>query len=185
MEKFNHWSSPLGEIKADFPPFIEELAMREQWNIRCHPEDKQFNDLSDILLGERFPENPNSVVQGNGGAKVLWLSPTEWLLVKDKEIGEQIEKIRSITAHLSITDVSANRVILSLTGENARTILSKCCDFDFHPEVFHKSRCAQTLMAKSQAIIECTGENEFHIYVRNSFSRYVAEILIDASREFC
>jgi sarcosine oxidase subunit gamma len=44
-------------------------------------------------------------------------------------------------------------------------------------------RCAQTLLAKAQVIIERREEPAFYLYVRTSFAGYVADWLLDAATE--
>ncbi len=184
MAKFDHWSSPLGDVESKLPDFIECLAVCEQWNVRCDPDDPEFKNFSSALIGEDLPLQPNRSIMGKKGVKALWLAPNEWLIISNDSLDTNMAAAQKFMAHTAMTDLSSNRVIFALKGSNAREILAKYCDFDFHPSVFSVGSCAQTLFAKSQTIIECTAANEFHIYVRNSFSRYVADLLIDASREF-
>ena len=184
MAKFDHWSSPIGELEKELPRFIERHPVCEQWNVRCDPDDPEFRNFSAALIGEALPLQSNRTITGKNGVKALWLAPDEWLVISNSSLDENIEAVQKVKAHTAVTDLSANRLIFSIKGADARVILAKCCDFDFHPSVFAIGNCAQTLFAKSQALIECIAEDEFHIYVRNSFSRYVAELLIDASKEF-
>ena len=51
---------------------------------------------------------------------------------------------------------------------------------DLDPGSFGPDRCAQTLLAKAQIIIELRDDDPaFHIYVRSSFAGYVADWLLD------
>src|SRR6185312_4761521 len=86
--------------------------------------------------------------------------------------------------HYSITDVSASRVILEISGKNARTVLAKGCSLDLHAQSFTPLKCAQTLLAKAQIILQCMDDRPtFRLYVRNSFAHYVVEWLLDAAAE--
>jgi sarcosine oxidase subunit gamma len=60
----------------------------------------------------------------------------------------------------------------------------KSSEVDFHPRAFAPGNCVQTLIAKSQAIVEQVGRETFHIYVRNSFSRYAGAWLAEALVEY-
>ena len=63
-------------------------------------------------------------------------------------------------------------------------MLAKGCSLDLHAEAFTPSRCVQTLLAKSQIILQCIDDRPaFRLYVRNSFAHYVVEWLLDAAAE--
>lgn len=184
MAKFNHWVSRVNVLESEFPEFLKVIPGQEQWNVRCDPNAKIFPRIGDDLIGAGLPTQPNRVEAGTKERKALWLGPDEWLVMSEDALQERVSKLLEMEGHFAITDISANRVILSLSGKFAREILAKSCDFDFHPNVFSKGCCAQTMLAKAQVIVECPDTNIYYIYVRNSFARYVSEWLIDASREF-
>ena len=85
---------------------------------------------------------------------------------------------------VAVNDVSANRTIFALEGPHCHHVLMKSSEVDFHPRVFAPGDCVQTLIAKSQAIVEQLDEELFHIYVRSSFSRYVGSWLAESLAEY-
>lgn len=105
---------------------------------------------------------------------VLWLGPSEWLVVD----GVLIDLPGGV-------DVSANRTTLELRGPHARDILEKGCTLDLHPRSFATGHCAQTTVARTQVILwQIADEPAYHLLVRNSFAQYLADWLVDAASEY-
>jgi sarcosine oxidase subunit alpha len=74
-------------------------------------------------------------------------------------------------------DVSGQRTVLELAGPGALEVLTTGCPIDLHPSVF--TGHAQTFLAKTPVILERDGA-AYRIYVRSSYTRYLAEWLLDA-----
>jgi sarcosine oxidase, subunit gamma len=121
-----------------------------------------------------FPApSPGQAIQWDDRA-VLWLGPTEWLVMDGTPI----------TLRGGV-DVSANRTTIELTGPHARDILEKGCALDLHPRAFAAGRCAQTTLARAQVILwQTSDEPTYHLLVRNSFAQYLADWLVDAGHEY-
>jgi len=117
-----------------------------------------------------FPVEPNATAEVNGHT-VLWLGPDEWLV-----LGGHEDDYPSAAA----VDVSANRVVLELKGDDAADVLAQGCSLDLHPSVFIPGSCAQTLLARAQVILLRREERTFHILVRPSLAAYLRAWLADA-----
>jgi len=183
MGKFEHWHSPFEGQENLFSDALKAQPFTAQVNLRGNPDDGVFNGWVKDSLDLELPLEPNRISEGKG-CKALWLGPDEWLVIgSDEGLASDLSSPPD-GLHSAVTDVSANRVILELSGPHARDVLSKSCELDFHPRVFGTGMVVQTLLAKSQAIIEQVGGDRYHLYVRNSFARYVAEWLSDALLEF-
>jgi sarcosine oxidase subunit gamma len=118
-----------------------------------------------------FPVEPNST-ETVDGKTVLWLGPDEWLVLGGSE-GDYPHSAAAV-------DVSANRVILELTGADAVDVLAQGCSLDLHPSAFAPGSCAQTLLARAQVILVRPGESGFLVLVRPSFAPYLRAWLEDA-----
>jgi sarcosine oxidase, subunit gamma len=119
-----------------------------------------------------------------GQKTILWLGPDEWLLVDDpEEHAHTAAKLRSALQgiHAAVVDVSASRAVLVLSGPHAEETLAKAATLDFHVRAFPVGSCAQTNIARTQGIIHRAGPEEFRIFVRASFARYLAAWLGDAN----
>jgi sarcosine oxidase subunit gamma len=112
------------------------------------------------------PVAPNTVV-----GDAIWLGPDEWLVLGGRE-ADYAELPAAV-------DVSANRVCLELSGDEAAAVLARGCALDLHPSVFPPGRCAQTLVARAQVILYRT-EDAFRLLVRPSFADYLRAWLRDA-----
>jgi sarcosine oxidase, subunit gamma len=149
--------SPL----ADHPlaPGLVELPFRTAINVRG-------------TAG--FPTPAPGAVVPWGARSVLWLGPAEFLVVD----GDPVDLPGGV-------DVSANRTTIELSGPHARDILEKGCALDLHPRVFTAGRCAQTAIARAQVILwQLSDAPVYHLMVRGSFARYLADWLVDAAGEY-
>ena len=119
---------------------------------------------------------------------ILWLGPDEWLVVTpDRRLARIERTLRDALEgqHAALTDVSHGRAVLVLSGPDARAVLAKGCSVDLHPRVFGPGRCAQSRLAKCQALIhQTTDAPEFEIHVQRSFAEYAWTWLEDAGQEF-
>jgi sarcosine oxidase subunit gamma len=83
----------------------------------------------------------------------------------------------------SIVDVSANRTVLEIGGPKGPELLAHGVPIDLDARSFGPDRCAQSLLAKAQVIVESRADQAFDVYVRTSFASYVADWLLDAAAE--
>ncbi|MFG1922917.1 sarcosine oxidase subunit gamma [Cryptosporangium sp. NPDC048952] len=128
---------------------------------------------------------PNTWVTVNDGREI-WLGPDERLLTNATEAPWEYEaRIRAELAAGEdvVTDVSAQRIQLHLTGEHARDVLAKGCAIDLHPTVFPAGSAAQTRLGQAGVILLSLTEG-YLVIVRSSFAGYLADWLLDAVDEF-
>ncbi len=185
-------SSPLSRYADHFAAVGDRAAMREipfqtQISLRGDPDDTGFTTVVREVVGCDLPTGANTVLRnGHRQRSILWLGPDEWLIVGEEgsEVGAELTKAFS-DRHVSVLDASANRVIIEISGPGAREVLARGCSLDLHPREFATDQCAQTLLAQVQIILEqTTNAPTFRIYVRPSFSRYLADWLLNAVSEF-
>jgi sarcosine oxidase, subunit gamma len=133
-----------------------------------------FRTAVNVQGTARFPTPAPGRVATWGERSVLWLGPSEWLVMD----GDPIELPGGV-------DVSANRTTLRLSGPHARDILEKGCTLDLHPRTFTTGHCAQTTVARTQVILwQLSDESTYDLLVRGSFAQYLADWLVDAAREY-
>jgi sarcosine oxidase, subunit gamma len=165
---------------------IRELPFLSQVNFRGEPSDTDLmKRIASRLGGLGLPLVPNTVLP-RGDHRALWLGPDEWLIVGPENQQDAINEALRVGlagAIGSIVDVSANRTVLEIHGPNARDLLAHGVPIDLDEKAFGPGRCAQTLLAKAQVIVERRYEEAaFYLYVRSSFASYVADWLLDAAR---
>jgi sarcosine oxidase, subunit gamma len=189
--------SPLARLEPVSSPDlgITELPFLTQIDLRVDPESGTAADIA-LTLGVPLPTEPNtSVSTGAGmpssdisasGTRVLWLGPDEWLVVGPSGDTGLEARLRAAagTGHAAVTDVSAQRTVLLVTGPRARDLLSHGCALDLHPRAFGPGRCAQTTLARAQVVLLAREDGAFHIFVRSSFANYLAAWLLDAAGEY-
>lgn len=165
---------------------LRELPFIAQINLRGDPAHQPFMTQSALVLGCAPPVIANQFASAERSA-ILWLGPDEWLVVANEDRNLEIESalraaLRGL--HHAVTDVSANRTVIEISGSDARTVLAKGCALDLHGTRFRNPQVAQTLLAKAQVILQCTDDRpQFRIFVRNSLASYVAQWLVDAAGE--
>lgn len=196
------WAARFDAASAQPEAFsIREIAFASQLNLRGDASSAAFAGPVTNALCCALPLAANTVSEGYGSA-ALWLGPHEWLLVAPEGRNSEgrnsegrnsegrnetlyallTETLRGL--HHSLTDVSASRTLIEISGEHARLVLAKGCPLDLHGSRFAPRQCAQTLLAKSQVILQCVDVRPtFRIFVRISFAPYLAEWLTDAAAE--
>ncbi|GII28981.1 sarcosine oxidase subunit gamma [Planotetraspora mira] len=161
---------------------IAEIPFLTQINLRVDPKSRAAADIG-LALGAPLPTEPGTCT--SAGADVLWMGPDEWLVVGP--VGDGLEEtIRTAagTAHVGITDVSAQRTVVAVDGPRSRDLLAHGCALDLHPRVFGPGRCAQTMLARAQVVLAAREDDGFRVFVRSSFAGYLADWLLDAAAEY-
>ncbi|GGX20334.1 sarcosine oxidase subunit gamma [Streptomyces chartreusis] len=166
---------------------LAELPVLTQVNVRLDAKGAAFEAVG-LALDLQLPLQPNTVVR-TGELTVLWLGPDEWLLIgRPGGEGELESRIREAAGDepVSVTDVSAQRTTLLVTGPRARDLLAHGCPLDLHPRSFGSGRCAQTTLGRTQAVLVARDEPRagFWVLVRSSFAGYLADWLLDAATEY-
>ncbi|MFC7588680.1 sarcosine oxidase subunit gamma family protein [Nonomuraea antimicrobica] len=72
--------------------------------------------------------------------------------------------------------MSGQRTVLELSGPSAEDVLITGCPLDLHTLPGH----AQTLLGRTSVVLERRDPETYRIYVRSSYTRYLAEWLLDA-----
>jgi sarcosine oxidase subunit gamma len=134
------------------------------------------------LAGIPLALTPNRVAVA-GGLRVLWLGPDEWLVVAEGDAPDLLPRLERAVAgrRAAVTDLSASRAIIELTGVKARDLLAAGCGFDMHPRVFGPGQCAQTLLARVPVILDQLSDApHYRVLVRRSYARWLVDWMIDA-----
>jgi sarcosine oxidase subunit gamma len=166
---------------------LAELPFLAQIDLRLDPKGPAA-EAAGLALGAPLPLEPCTAVR-SGDLAVLWLGPDQWLVVGPPGTQEDLEaRLRKAAgeAHTSVTDVSAQRTTLLVSGPRARDLLAHGCSLDLHPRVFGTGRCAQTTVARTQVVLVAREEVRagFWLLVRPSFAGYLADWLLDAAAEY-
>ena len=178
--------SAMSAASTDGVVSLSELPASEQVGLRGPPDDQAFVAAVRGVLDLPLPAANNFTSRDD--LDVLWLGPDEWLIVRPEASDARLaDSLRAALGgqHAAVTDVSAARIVLELDGPKAGEVLAKGCGLDLHPRAFAPGRCAQTLLARAQVIIQQTDQAPtYRLYVRPSYAAYLASWLMDAMREY-
>lgn len=123
------------------------------------------------------PPDPNAAATWNE-RDVLWLGPDEWLVVGEAGSEGSIERELqdALAGHdQSVVDVSANRIVIELTG--GLDLLASGCGLDLDPNRWVPGMCTQTLFGGAQVILHQLDERTTRVFVRSSFTGYFMDRL--------
>lgn len=164
-------------------PFLGKLILRGT------PEDRDFLKAARKACGVDLPVEPNTVAEKDG-RRILWLGPTEWLV--RTEPGGETGLLNDLTKTFAgtpsgIVDVSDYYTVFRLAGPRARDVMAKGCPLDLHPRAFAADRCAQSVLAKADILIDAVRVDDhplFDLQVRWSMAIYLWDWLVSAGREY-
>jgi sarcosine oxidase subunit gamma len=186
--------SPLGDWAAKFAaapplvtvreiPFLSQVCLR----VDLSGDGGRVGELVAGVLGVGLPELPCTSARSDR-CEVLWLGPDEWLILGPDGAAEQLvtdlrAALAGVAAHHAVTDTSAQRTAVSLSGVGARRLLAKGCSVDLHPRVRANGSCVQTLVAQAGVVIVVHDDaaSDFLLLVRSSFAGYLAAWVLDAA----
>ena len=169
-------SSPLGRRMDDLERVgARELAFLTQLSVRVRGEG---GGTASVPL----PSAPNTWIE-HDGREFLWLGPDEWLVVAPP--GSRAEVLAALQRELAgadpgLFDVSANRTVIELAGEERFDLLEQGCGLDLHPSAWREGMCAQTLLAHVPVILQERDEAT-RVFVRPSFASSLLDWLVDAA----
>jgi len=105
-----------------------------------------------------LPEQPNGAASA-GGRVAIWIAPRRlWLVASAQDAGSLAGLPDRVAGRAAVTDLSHARVVLRLSGPEARTALAKLCRIDLHPKTFAAGRTAPTPLGQVPALIHCVDD---------------------------
>jgi|KBSSwiStaDraftv2_1062776.scaffolds.fasta_scaffold14938_5 sarcosine oxidase subunit gamma len=173
--------TPLGPLAAR----VRHVCSGERFSCR----EDAFRTLVEVRCADGSAAAAAAIVGGELPAVgrlamidtsfVIGLGPQWWMI--DAPDGRA--PLKSL-AGVSAVDVSAQRSPFVLEGTAVRDVLAHGMALDLHPDHFPEGAAAQTLLAKAAVIVARSGPDQYRVWVRASFARYLAMWLMDASVEY-
>jgi sarcosine oxidase, subunit gamma len=167
---------------------LREVPFLTMAGIRVDPDTEAGMRMSSLTGG--LPPGSGDV-RTSGDTAVLWLGPTEFLVVAPAEDHESPDRslIQELLAALAdgegqVVDLSANRTTFELSGPRARAVLEKGCSLDLHPRTFRPGTALSTEIGNIPAILWKTADETYRIFPRASFADFLGRWLLDAMREY-
>jgi sarcosine oxidase, subunit gamma len=180
------WTTAFQQLPAGVE--VKELPFLSQLSLRLDPSGPAAALVAKVL-GAAIPTTPCTFVRGSE-AEVLWMGPDEWLVVAAPGTQAQLQDALQTTLgdeFGTVTDVSAQRTTMRLSGALTREILARGCATDLHPRVSPAGTCVQTLLAQAGVTLLVDDDSPaaaVRLLVRSSFAPYVASWLVDACTEY-
>ena len=173
--------SRTADVIVSEHPFLGHI------NLRGDPASAVFCHAVRSALGCPPPMEPNTFVDAKS-MRACWLGPNEWLVICDGENERTLaDSLRSALSGqvAAVTEVSSGQTVVGLSGRRAIDLLAKGCPLDLHPRVFGPGRCAQTYIARADAlIIQTSASPSFELVVRRSYADYFWLWLTNAAAEY-
>jgi sarcosine oxidase subunit gamma len=170
---------------------IREVPFLTMVGLRAAPGSVAA-ELFAAHLGVRLPTACGAVTTGNG-LSVLWLSPDEYLVVSVPATapsgGAEPPLAHALAEALgrqpgSVTDLSANRTTLELSGPMARDVLEKGCPLDLHPRAFERGTAFVTSIGSVPVLLWKLEQERYWVLPRASFADFLGRWLLDAVVEY-
>jgi len=168
---------------------MEEKTPIGKINLRGNIENKDFVSKVGKILGIILPKESCST-STKEKITSLWLGPNEWLIVSNEKMPRDVntydlENILydniSKTNLGSVTNVTDQFTIFTLSGSNIIKTLSKSCSFNFELDNFTNSKVVQTILNHIDVTIHKRSEDNFDLYVRRSFAKHLWDWLKDSA----
>ncbi|WNE94315.1 sarcosine oxidase subunit gamma family protein [Streptomyces luomodiensis] len=178
------WQDRLARLPAGLR--VRELPFLTQLTLRVEPGGAAAKAV-EAALDTALPGPVRA--ESSGDVTVVWLGPDEWLLVApDGRRHELLTRLRTAIGEefATVTDVSAQRTTLALSGPLVRTVLAHGCAIDLDPRVTPVGACPTTLLARAPVtlVVRAEGASAVWLLVRSSFASYLATWLLDACTEY-
>jgi sarcosine oxidase, subunit gamma len=176
----HHGPAPAGVTLA-------ETKLAGAWNVQGDAAQPRFGEVVRRLFGIALPAAPNTSVAIDA-LTALWLGPTSWLLV-----GREASTLTDFSvsrdalnaAGGALFELGASRIAWTISGAHAATVLSKSCPLDFHPRVFAKGACAQSVFGHVNALFYKRDTTPvFTLMVARSFARDVWGALCASAAQY-
>ena len=170
---------------------FEELSNIPKINLRGKSNDTEFMKDVGEILNTFLPIEANTN-NANNDLKIIWLSPNEWLIQINNENKFQdiFSKLQSKLnpQNTAITDVTENRTIIKVKGENLYKLLAKFMVINLDKVLKKESSVAQTIFIKIPILIvrnhKDKEEPSIDIHANRSHTSYLYNLLVDGTQNF-
>ena len=172
------------KVENHFGVDIQELPFINKINVRIDINDNQNIIKCGRLINAILPIQPNTYVK-NDNVKAIWLGPNEWLITNNQNLYKNLKnEIGDIQA--SVTDVSENRTVIRISGDQIFKLLSKFLVLDLEKNLPDESSCAQTLFVKVPVLLVRNNNEkqipEIDIFTNRSHAKYIYNLIVDGSQ---
>ena len=183
------FNTPIAEKHSINNFSMEEKTPIGKINLRGNIENKDFVSKVGKILGIILPKKACST-SIKEKITTFWLGPNEWLIVSNERMPNEMNTYElenvlydniSKTNLGSVTNVTDQFTIFTLSGSNIIKTLSKSCPFDFESDSFVNNKVIQTILNRIDVTIHKKNESNVDLYVRRSFAKHLWDWLKDSA----
>ena len=180
-----HLAPALATTEHSLGVALREIPFTTQIGLRAAPGSSAHEALAEAT-GVGLPMRASEVAGDPGSVAVLWLGPDEFLVIGPEDGQPLLEDLSRGLGDLpgQVVDLSANRTIIAVEGEQARDLLEQGVPVDLHPRSFGPGQAVTTLLGPAPVLLWQTAEQSYRVLPRASFADYTARWLLDAAREY-
>lgn len=151
--------------------------------LRGASADAAFAAAASKALGLALPIEACTYKQ-TGAAKVMWLSPDEWMIACPRDrhaalVADLNEAVHGL--HSQVADNSGGTTQILIIGRHARDVLSHCTVYDL--DHLAEGRVVGTTFGKSSCYMHRAGDG-YCLVVRRSFADYIWRYLARAAEPY-
>lgn len=159
---------------------LSEAGYRSVVQVQAWPDTLKTVQavLMSELLAEELPPLGSAIKRRD--SVVAAISPGRFVLAGPQDLATRIEGALP-ASDAAVTDLSHGRVILTLEGEAAESVLQACVMIDLSGAAFASGRVAQTMIHHIDVMLHRVDEKRFDIWVLRSFAQSLAEWILDAA----
>ncbi len=138
-------------------------------------------------LGVAAPDAPKAVQSSD--ATLIWSGPDQFFVLSrgGKHTTETLAQ--TFASFASLSDQSHARVLISISGAKARTMLAKLSSIDLHPDAFAIGAAAATSMDHTSVTLwrggdKSDGQAVFNVLVFATFAVSLWHTVLDSAAEY-
>jgi sarcosine oxidase subunit gamma len=137
-------------------------------------------------FGVAAPETPKAA--GAADATLIWSGPDQFLVLSRGGKHTIDGLTPGFAGSASLSDQSHARVLISVSGDRARSMLAKLSSIDLHPDVFGVGAAAQTSMDHTSVTLwrggDRNGQAVFNLLVFATFAESLWHTILDSAAEY-
>ncbi|TIT04211.1 sarcosine oxidase subunit gamma [Mesorhizobium sp.] len=147
----------------------------------------ELASAAEARVGMAAPDVPKAVSASD--ATLIWSGPDQFLVLS-KGRKHAIDTLsQAFTQSASLSDQSHARVLISVSGAKARTMLAKLSSIDLHPAAFPIGTAAATSIDHTSVNLwrgndRPDGQAVFNLLVFATFAESLWHTMLDASAEY-
>lgn len=181
-------SSPIDEIYSFNSFLMKEKKPIVKINLRGNPKNKEFTSNLGKKLGIIISTEVGNIVTKEE-ISIITIGPNEWLLIsnspvdkndKDYELENNLFDSISKNNLGSVTNVSEQFSMFSLSGPNIFEVLSKSSPFNF--DTLQDNCSVQTLLNHIDITVIKKSNENVDLLVRRSFAEHLWNWIKDSSK---